>query len=111
VTRKGPAQHLSPGEVVARAYRAANRGRYAEANGYVARDVRQSLLRSRRLMVASRHKALASLAAVQDQQRRAQIPPAIGEHADIRGSALLLEVEHTRWDVTFRGRRTGDGPG
>ena len=96
MTRKAPAPHLSPGEVVARAYRAANRGRYAEANRYVAPDVRRNLLRSRRLMRASRKKALAKLAAVQDRQRRAQI------HRLLE-STETFEDPHFCWKLSTRG--------
>jgi len=87
---------LSPGEVVARAYRAANRGRYAEANGYVAHHVRQSLIRSRRLMLASRKKTLATLRAVQDQERRAQI-------RRLLESTKTFEDPHYCWKLSTRG--------
>jgi hypothetical protein len=97
VTRnRGPAPDLSPGEVVARAYRAANRGRYAEANRYVAPDVRRSLQRSRKVMRASRKKVLATLAAVHDQQRKAQV-------RRLLESTRTFEDPHYCWKLSTRG--------
>jgi hypothetical protein len=70
---KGRERSLSPGEVVARAYRAANRGRYADANRYISRSVLRSMQLSRRVMRGSRKKIAASLATVQDKKQRTQL--------------------------------------
>jgi hypothetical protein len=58
--------------------------------------VRQSLIRSRRLMLASRKKALAALRAVQDQQRRAQI-------RRLLESTKTFEDPHYCWKLSTRG--------
>lgn len=92
---KGPAPHLSPGDVVARAYRAANRGRFAEANRHVAPDVRRSLQRSRKLMQASRKKILAQLAAVQDERRQAQL-------RGLLKTTRTFEDPHYCWKLSTR---------
>ena len=95
--RKSPASDLSPGEVVARAYRAANRGKYSEANEYVAPAVRRSLLRSMRAMRASRKKALTILASLRDKERRAQI-------RRLLKSTRPFEDPHYCWKLSTRGR-------
>ena len=64
---------LSPGEVVARAYRAANRGRFTDANRYVSRGVLRSMQASRRVLRTSRKSLAASLATIRDGKQRAQI--------------------------------------
>jgi hypothetical protein len=93
---RGPASHLSPGEVVARAYRAANRGRYAEANGYVAPAVRRSLLRSNKVMRTHRKKMLATLPAMHDRKQAAQI------HRLLEDSRTF-EDPHYCWKLCTRG--------
>ena len=60
---------LPPGEVVARAYRAANRGRFADANRYVSPGVLRSMQASRRVLRTSRKSLAASLATIRDVSR------------------------------------------
>ena len=70
---RGPTLNLSPGDVVARAYRAANRGGHAEANLDVVPAVRRSLLRSNKDMRASRKRILAKLPTMHDREQAARI--------------------------------------
>jgi len=90
-----PASSLTPGEVVARAYRAANRGRYSEANLYLAPAVRQSLLRSNKAMRTSRKKILAKLPAMHDREQAAQIRRLLED-------TRTLEDPHYCWKVSTR---------
>jgi hypothetical protein len=93
---RGPAPNLSPGEVVARAYRAANRGRYAEANGYLAPTVRRSLLRSNRVMRTNRKKLLGKLPTMHDREQAAQI-------RRLLEGTRTFEDPHYCWKLSTRG--------
>jgi hypothetical protein len=94
---RGPASNLSPGEVVARAYRAANRGRFAEANGYVAPAVRRSLLRSNKVMRTHRKNMLAQLPTMHDRKQAAQI-------RRLLEATRTFEDPHYCWKLSTRGR-------
>ena len=93
---RGPTSNLSPGEVVARAYRAANRGRYAEANSYVAPAVRRSLLRSNKVMRTNRKKILAKLPTMRDRKQAAKIRRLLED-------TRTFEDPHYCWKLTTRG--------
>ena len=64
---------LTPGEVVTRAYRAANRGRYADANRFVSPHILRTMQLSRRAMRSSRTALARTLLSTADRKRKAQL--------------------------------------
>jgi hypothetical protein len=96
VRDRGPAPNLSPGEVVARAYRAANRGRYAEANNYVAPIIRRSLARSHKVMRTSRKNLLAKLPTMRDRKLANRL-------RRLLESTRTFEDPHYCWKLSTRG--------
>jgi len=86
---------LSPGEVVARAYRAANRGRYAEAGRYLHPSVLHSTRESARLMRESRQRLAERLALIAHTETRADL-------ARLATTAKQFEDPNYCWKLSTR---------
>jgi hypothetical protein len=86
---------LAPGDVVARAYRAANRGRFAEANKYVLPTVWQSTLHSAKLMRSNCQKLAAQISTMRDQDLKERL-------AHLLAGAKQFRDPHHCWKLSTR---------